>query len=293
MRRRVFGSTGLQVPIIGQGTWRFEQERHPQRAIRALQTGIDLGLAHIDTAEMYGDGVVEELVGRAIAGRRDEVFLASKVWPTNASRAGTIEACERSLRRLGTEYLDLYLLHRTSGFPLADTFSAFEKLVEAGKIRAWGVSNFQAGDIRAALALAGPGTIACNQVSYQLQSRWVEGRLLPLCRANDIALVAYSPLGAGSFPSPTSPGGRVLVQVAQELGVSPRAVALSFLSREESVFAIPKASRKEHVRENAAGDVVLSEEQASRIDKAFAHRPGIRTRLGALSDRFTLRYRKE
>jgi diketogulonate reductase-like aldo/keto reductase len=285
VRRAAFGATGVSVPVVGQGTSRIDQGVGAEGAVRALRAGLDLGMTHVDTAEIYGDGVVEDLVGRAIEGRRDEVFLASKVWRDNASREGTVRACEASLRRLRTDRIDLYLLHRPGPHPMAETFAAFEALVRSGKVRAWGVSNFQPKDLRAALALVGPGRIACDQVSYHLRARWIEGRLLPLCAASGVALVAYSPFGRGDLKADDSPQGRVLAEVAGEMGVSPHAAALSFLTRSPHVFAIPKAGREDHLRENAAGDATMSDAQAARIDRAFPHRPGLRTRWGALRDR--------
>src|SRR5690242_14421812 len=180
MERHRFGSTGRDVPVIGHGTWNIEVDDRAA-AVAALRRGIDLGMIHIDTAEMYGSGAAEEIIGEAIAGRRDEVFLVSKVLPQNASRRGTVTACERSLARLGTDRLDVYLLHWRGGHPLEETIAAFEQLVEDGKIRAWGVSNFDVADLDEALQIAGPGRIACNQVLYHLQERAIEHGVLPWC----------------------------------------------------------------------------------------------------------------
>jgi diketogulonate reductase-like aldo/keto reductase len=285
VRQATFGRTGATVPVIGQGTSHLDEAASRAEVERVLRLGLDLGLSHVDTAEIYGDGRVEEWVGSALEGRRDEAFLVSKVWRDSASRDGTVRACEASLRRLRTDRLDLYLLHRPGGHPFEETLAGFEALVESGKIRAFGVSNFLPAQLRAALAVAGPGRIACDQVAYHLRSRWAEGRLLPLCLANDVALVAYSPLGRGDFPAPESPQGRVLAEVAHESGVSPHAVALAFLTRSSGVFAIPRTSREEHLRENARGDVALSPGQAARLDRAFRRRIGLRTRLGAAWDR--------
>lgn len=263
MELRDFGTAGVQVPVIGQGTWNMERDR--RRAIAALRRGIDLGMTHIDTAEMYGGGGVEELVGEAIAGRREEVFLASKVLPSNASRRGTIQSCERTLRRLQTDWLDLYLLHWTSQHPLEDTIAAFEELEQAGKLRAFGVSNFDVDEMRRAVAVA-PGRIACNQVLYHLGERTIEHAVISFCERYGIAVVAYSPFGQGDFPS-TSP---VLEEIAHARGLTPRQVALRFLVRRGSVVTIPKAVRIEHVEENAgAGDAVLSDDEVARIDVAF------------------------
>ncbi|HVV82995.1 MAG TPA: aldo/keto reductase [Kofleriaceae bacterium] len=252
MRRRRFGPLEVEVPVIGIGTWNMEGD-DAKEAIAAIRAALDHGATHVDTAELYGSGRVEELVGRAIAGRRDEVFLVSKVMPRNASRAGTVKACERSLRRLGTDHLDVYLLHWRGDEPLAETIAGFEELRAAGKIRAWGVSNFDADDLDEALAIAGPGRIACNQVLYHLRERAIEHRVLPWCEAHEVAVVAYSPFGSGNFPR----------------GVS-HAEALAFLTRRASVFAIPKTSHAARAAENAAaGDLVLDDAAIRRLDAAF------------------------
>lgn len=272
MRTRPFGPTGRQVPVVGQGTWNMERDDRAG-ALEALRRGLDLGMRHVDTAEMYGAGRVEELVGEALAGRRDEVFLVSKVLPGNASTEGTLAACERSLRRLGTDRLDLYLLHWPSSHPLERTVAAFERLVEQGKVLAWGVSNFDADELEEVVALAGPGRVACNQVLYHLEERYAEGPVLEVCRRHGVALVAYSPLGSGSFPSPSSAGGRALEEIAQAHGATRQQVALAFLLREEGVFAIPKSSRVAHVEANAAAaDLRLTPGEIERIDRAFPRR---------------------
>ena len=206
MQRRPFGSTGREVPIIGQGTWYIEQA-DPATAIAALRRGLDLGMTHIDTAEMYGSGAAEELVAEAIAGRRDEVFLVSKVLPQNASLSGTIAACERSLRRLKTDRLDCYLLHWRGSHPLAETFAAFEQLRAEGKILSWGVSNFDVADLEELRRVAGTGHPACNQVLYHLQERAIEHAVLPWCEENGVAVVAYSPFGHRRFPRPARRAG--------------------------------------------------------------------------------------
>ncbi len=205
METRTFGPTGVALPVIGQGTWHMESES--QAAIRALQTGIDLGMTHIDTAEMYGDGQVEQLTGRALAGRRDGVYLVSKVLPANASRSGTITACERSLANLKTDRLDLYLLHWPGDHPLEDTVAAFRQLVADGKILRWGVSNFEASELRELLSIAEPGEVVCNQVLYHLGERAIEAEVIPCCRENQIAVVAYSPFGSGEFVGAGSSAG--------------------------------------------------------------------------------------
>ena len=225
-------------------------------------------MTHVDTAELYG--AAEALVGEAIAGRRREVFLVSKVLPENASRAGTRAACERSLAQLRTDHLDCYLLHWRGRHPLEDTFGVFEELRAEGKILSWGVSNFDVSDLEEARKLAGPGGPVCNQVLYHLQERGIEHAVMPWCAANSVAVVAYSPLGSGRFPGPHTPGGRVLTEIAAAHHATPRQVALRFLVRQSFVFAIPKAARPEHVEENAgAGDLRLSEAEMARIDGAF------------------------
>jgi diketogulonate reductase-like aldo/keto reductase len=214
------------------------------------------------------------VVAEAIAGRRDDVFLVSKVLPSNASRRGTITACERSLQRLKTDRLDCYLLHWRGSYPLAETVAAFEQLVSAGKIRSWGVSNFDAGDLAEMLAVAGRGRIACNQVLYHLQERAIEHAVIPWCAQHGVAVVAYSPFGHNDFPSPRSKAGEVLRAIADAHGASPRQVALSFLTREPQVFAIPKASTSEHAADNAAaGVLVLGDNEIADLDKTFPRGP--------------------
>ncbi|HEX5720368.1 MAG TPA: aldo/keto reductase [Thermoanaerobaculia bacterium] len=269
MKHRAFGPTGTQVSVIGQGTWNMEKDDR-QSAVASLRRGLELGMNHIDTAEMYGDGKVEEIVGEAIAGRRDDVFLVSKVLPQNASRKGTIEACERGLRHLRTDRLDCYLLHWEGPYPLADTFAAFEELRNAGKIRSWGVSNFDEEWLSDALEIAGEGKVVCNQVLYHLQERAIEHAVIPFCEEHGIAVVAYSPFGSGEFPSPGSRGGRVLSEIAEAHGASPRQIALAFLVRRPFLFAIPKTSDPVHAKDNAAAaDIDLSDEEVRRIDEAF------------------------
>ena len=269
MQQRNFGATGRRVARIGQGTWNLERAER-RTAVAALRRGLDLGLTHIDTAEMYGSGRVEELVGEAIAGRRDEVFLVSKVLPQNASRRGTLAACEASLRRLKTDDLDVYLLHWPGEHPLRDTIEAFEQLAAQGKIRAWGVSNFDEDEVVEAVALSAPGRVACNQVLYHLAERAIEHAVLPVCTEQRIALVGYSPFGSGQFPSTRSGAGRVLAEIARERGATPRQIALAFLTRDPATFAIPKASSAAHVEENAAaGALELTPSEATRIDAAF------------------------
>lgn len=241
-----------------------------QRAIEALRLGLDLGLTHIDTAEMYGNGRAEELVGEAIAGRRSEVFLVSKVLPSNASYTGTLRACERSLKRLRTDWLDLYLLHWPGSYPLEDTMRAMEALAEAGKIRFVGVSNFDVEEVEAAQRALHKQRLACNQVLYHLGNRGIERRLIPYCAKHEIAIVGYSPFGHGSFPSAGTAGGRLLAEVGQRHDRSPRQVVLNFLTHHPIVFTIPKAANPQHVRENSGGaGWVLSEDDVTRIGQVF------------------------
>ncbi|WP_407165671.1 aldo/keto reductase [Bradyrhizobium sp. ORS 111] len=267
MQTKAFGKGGPQVSVIGQGTWYLD---HGDRkaAVAALKRGIDDGMTHIDTAEMYGDA--ELVIADAIAGRRDELFLVSKVLPSNASRHGTITACERSLKRLKTDRLDCYLLHWRGSYPLADTVAAFDDLMAAGKIRSWGVSNFDTADLDELLDVAGEGKIACNQVLYHLQERAIEHAVIPWCAQHGVAVVAYSPFGHDDFPSPSSKGGAVLQSIARAHKATPRQVALSFLIRDPSVLAIPKASSADHAAENAAaGTLTLSGAEVAALDKAF------------------------
>ena len=269
MTTQPFGPDGRQVPVLGQGTWNMERDDRAA-AVAALRAGIDAGMTHIDTAEMYGNGRVEELVAEAIAGRRDEIFLVSKVLPNNATFKGVLRACDASLKRLGTDRLDVYLLHWRSRHPLEGTIEAFEKLVNDGKIGAWGVSNFDVDDLEEAQAVAGPGRITCNQVLYHLGERAIEHAVLPWCREHGIAVVAYSPFGSGRFPAPGTSGGRVLGEIATARGVAPHQVALRFLVREPGVFAIPKASRPDHAVENAAAAALeLTPAELDRLGRAF------------------------
>jgi diketogulonate reductase-like aldo/keto reductase len=271
MKNRQFGDTGHDVSVIGQGTWYIDQGNR-KAAVAALRRGLDLGMTHIDTAEMYGDA--ELVIAEAIAGRRDEAYLVSKVLPSNASRRGTITACERSLARLKTDRLDCYLLHWRGSYPLSETVEALEHLVGAGKIRSWGVSNFDADDLDELLEVAGHGKIACNQVLYHLQERAIEHAVIPWCAKYGVAVVAYSPFGHNDFPLIGSKGGAVLQTIAKRHGVSPRQVALAFLTRAPQVFAIPKAANAEHAAENAAsGDLVLDEADIAALDQAFPRGP--------------------
>jgi len=269
MHKRSFGRN-QKVSAVGQGTWKTEQDDR-KSAIAAIHKGLDLGMTHVDTAEMYGSGTVEELVGEAIAGRREQVFLVSKVLPQHASYEGTLKACEKSLKRLGTDRLDSYLLHWPGSHPLAETIRAFEELVRTGKIVSWGVSNFDVRDLEEALAIAGANKIACNQVLYHLEERGIEHAVLPWCERHGVAIVAYSPFGAGAFPSERSARGQVLGEIARAYSATRHQVALAFLLRVPSVLAIPKAARVAHAIENAAAaDLSLTSDELRRIDEAFA-----------------------
>jgi len=245
-------------------------EQEPRAAVATLRAGIEAGATHIDTAEIYGDGAVERLVGEAMRGLRERVFLVSKVDPAHASRAGVTRACEASLRRLATDYLDVYLLHWESGYPLAETFAGFEDLVAAGKIRHWGVSNFRKELLEEAVEVAGPGRIVCDQVKHHLHERRMERSLVPFCEQHGIAVVGYSPYGQGRFIAGNTPSGRVLAEVAAELHATPRQVALAFLLHTSRGFVIPKAVKSEHVAENvAAAAVRLDEAAIGRLEAAF------------------------
>jgi diketogulonate reductase-like aldo/keto reductase len=277
MEYRHFGPTQREVSVIGQGSWYIE-EKDRASSIAALRLGIDLGMNHVDTAEMYGSGEAEQIVGDAIFGRRDEVFLVSKVLPQHASRRKTVEACEASLARLQTDRLDCYLLHWRGHYPLEETIAAFEQLQHDGKILSWGVSNFDVPDLDEVDGLARPGHLVCNQVLYHLKERAIEHAVLPWCEKHRVAVVAYSPLGHGDFPGPRSAGGRVLQQIAAAHHATPRQVALRFLLRWPDLFAIPKASSPEHTKENAAaGDLRLTEEELAQIDQACPRGPRPRT----------------
>jgi diketogulonate reductase-like aldo/keto reductase len=260
MRTRPFASLGVSVPVIGIGTWNMERDDRGH-AIAAIRRAVELGMVHVDTAEMYGSGKVETMVGEALEGRRDGVFLVSKVLPRNATYDGTLRACEASLRRLRTDHLDLYLLHWREELPLAETFRAFEALRTQGKIRAWGVSNFDDADLADAWQHGKP---ACNQVLYHLGDRTIEHRIVPWCEQHGVAVVAYSPFGsAGGFPR-----SRPVEALAKRLGATPRQVVLAFLTRRASVFAIPKTSDPAHVDE-LAKEVELDEDALAELDRTF------------------------
>src|SRR5260370_4843443 len=241
-------------------------------AFAALRGAMEAAMARIDAAEMYGDA--ELVIADAIAGLRDDLFLVSKVLPSNASRRGTITACEQSLKRLKTDHLDCYLLHWRGSFSLDDTVAAFDELIAAGKIRSWGVSNFDTDDLNELLAVAGKGRIACNQVLYHLQERAIEHAVIPWCEQRGVAVVAYSPFGHNDFPSPRSKAGQLLQTIADAHGASPRQVALNFLTRQACVFAIPKTASEEHAADNAAAaNLTLSENEVAALDQAFPRGP--------------------
>jgi len=258
--------SGRAIPVFGMGTWRMGESRaaRPLEA-EALRLGLELGMTLIDTAEMYGEGEAERIVGEVIAGRRDRIFLVSKVYPHNASRKGAVAACERSLRRLGTDHLDLYLLHWRGSIPLDETLEAFESLRHAGKILDHGVSNFDLDDMVEAEALPGGERLASNQVLYNLSRRGIEHDLLPYCRERGIPVMAYSPVGQGRLLRHPA-----LKAVASRRGVSPARIALAWLLAQDGVVAIPKATQPDHVRDNrAAIDLTLTPEDLGALDEAF------------------------
>jgi len=267
---RPFGTTGRDVPIVGQGTWNVQTRgARADEAKRALRRGIELGMVHVDTAEMYGDGAAERLAGEAIAGLpRDQLFLVSKVLPSNASYDGTIRACEASLERMRVDYLDCYLLHWRGSVPVGETMRALEKLVRDGKIRALGVSNFEVADLEEASAALETERIACNQVLYHLGERSVESHEALYCADHDIAIVGYTPFGRGDWTD--RPGARVVEEIARKRGATPHAVILAFLTRQPINFVIPKSSTIAHVEENATGgDLRLDPAEIAAIDEAF------------------------
>jgi diketogulonate reductase-like aldo/keto reductase len=263
--RRLTLPNGDAVPVLGQGTWKMGESRSRRKdEVTALSLGVDLGMTLIDTAEMYGNGGAEEVIAEAIKGRRREVFLVSKVYPHNASRAGVVAACERSLKRLKTDRLDLYLLHWRGGIALADTLAGFEDLLAAGKIRSFGVSNFDVSDMREIYKLPGGRAAATNQVLYNLNHRGIEFDLLPWATGERLPLMAYSPLEIG--PLARAAGVR---RVAERHEASPAQIALAWVLRQPQVLTIPKASKLEHVRENrAAADIELTAEDMADLDAA-------------------------
>ncbi|MDX0429996.1 aldo/keto reductase [Sinorhizobium medicae] len=266
---------GRKVPLLGQGTWRMGENRAGAAdEVRSLQAGLDLGMTLIDTAEMYGDGAAERIVGEAIKGRRGDAFLVSKVLPSNASRTGTLAACERSLRNIGTDCLDLYLLHWRGGHPLTETVAAFEELKQAGKIRAWGVSNFDVDDMEELAAVPDGGNVAANQVLYNLARRGVEFDLLPWCRGRGVPIMAYSPLDEGRLLNDAD-----LIHIAKAHQATPAQVALAFLKTRSGVISIPKTGSAGRARENRdAMDIHLTAENLAELDRHFPP-PKRKTRL--------------
>ncbi|WP_024311491.1 aldo/keto reductase [Sinorhizobium medicae] len=266
---------GRKVPLLGQGTWRMGENRAGAAdEVRSLQAGLDLGMTLIDTAEMYGDGAAERIVGEAIKGRRGDAFLVSKVLPSNASRTGTLAACERSLRNIGTDCLDLYLLHWRGGHPLTETVAAFEELKQAGKIRAWGVSNFDVDDMEELAAVPDGGNVAANQVLYNLARRGVEFDLLPWSRGRGVPIMAYSPLDEGRLLNDAD-----LIHIAKAHQATPAQVALAFLKTRSGVISIPKTGSAGRARENRdAMDIHLTAENLAELDRHFPP-PKRKTRL--------------
>lgn len=258
--------SGERVPALGQGTWRMGEDRHRHaEEVAALKLGIDLGMTLIDTAEMYASGGAEEVTREAIAGRRDEIFLVSKVLPSNASHGGVMRACEASLRRLGTDRIDLYLLHWRGGTPLAETVGAFEALKRDGKIRHWGVSNFDTDDMEELAGIEGGDTVQVNQVLYNPGARGIEYDLMPWSEERGIPLMAYSPVNQGSLAE-----DRRLAAIAARHGATPAQIALAWVLRRKGVIAIPKAVEPEHVRRNrAALDIELDAADLAELDRAF------------------------
>jgi diketogulonate reductase-like aldo/keto reductase len=258
--------SGATIPVLGQGTWHLGQGRHPRaEEISALRTGIDLGMTLIDTAEMYGAGESEILIGEAIADRRDDVFLVDKVLPTNATRRGTIAACEASLARLGTDHIDLYLLHWRGSIPLQATLDGFQELRAAGMISDWGVSNFDVDDMQEVLATEGGGDCAADEVLYNLTRRGIEWDLLPWCTAEGRPIIAYSPIEQGRLV-----GQPVLRALGQKHHATSAQIALAWVIAHRGVCAIPEAGTVEHVRENrGALDIQFDEEDIVKLDSAF------------------------
>lgn len=264
--RTVGFPSGNEVPALGLGTWGMgEQSIERTKEVRALRAGLDLGLKLIDTAEMYGEGGAEEIVGEAIAGQRDHVFIVSKVYPHNASLQGTIKACERSLNRLDTDRIDLYLLHWRGNIPLQETVNAFEQLKVDGKIRNWGVSNFDTVDMNELRTLDNGASCVTNQVLYHLGERGIEWDLLQDCENHNIPIMAYSPLGQGEILR-----NRMIISIADKYSVAPATVALAWVLRCPNIISIPKSSDLEHLQANAgASDLVLSSEDLTDLDRAF------------------------
>lgn len=270
MNRMLKLPSGVQVPALGLGTWHMgERAREKSAEVAALRLGLELGVSLIDTAEMYGEGGAEEVVAEAVRGRRGEVFIVSKVYPHNASRKGVAAACERSLKRLQSDYIDLYLLHWRGSIPLEETVEAFTRLQAAGKIAHWGVSNFDRDDMEELVAVAGGTQVAANQVLYNLSRRGIEWALVPWCRERALPIMAYSPIEQGRILK-----NAALVRVAKRHGVSAAQVALAWLLAQPQTIVIPKATRLEHVRENAAARTLeLSTDDISELEQAFPRPP--------------------
>jgi diketogulonate reductase-like aldo/keto reductase len=266
MSLKVTLPSGETVPALGQGTWQMaETASRRNQEIEALRLGVELGMTLIDTAEMYGEGASEELVAEAIVGERDRLFLVSKVYPHNASRQGVVQACERSLRRLKTDRLDLYLLHWRGSVPLEETVAGFEELRRSGKIRHWGVSNFDTDDMDELLRVPAGENCAANQVLYNVTRRGPEFDLIPWMTEHRMPLMAYSPIEQGRLPR-----GGVLQRIGQKYGASPFQIALAWLLQKPDVIAIPKASSPDHVRDNhRALEIRLSPEDLDAIDAEF------------------------
>ena len=263
--------SGRAIPVLGQGTWRMGEDPSRRQAdVAALRYGLDLGMNLIDTAEMYGEGGAEEVVGEAIADRREDVFVVSKVYPHNATRRGAIEACERSLRRLKTDYIDLYLLHWRGDVSLAQTGEAFQQLKETGKILEHGVSNFDVSDMEEWIGLPGGDAVATNQVLYNLASRGIEWELIPWSRDRRIPIMAYSPVAPNAQMQKRMFNDRNVKSIAQEHGATPAQIALAWVLRERDIIAIPKASQRQHIRENReAIDIQLTKEDLAKLDQSF------------------------
>lgn len=266
--RRRFGWTGEELPVIGQGTWMIE-ETNRDAAVQALRRGVELGMTLLDTAEMYGAGEAETIVAEAIRGRRGDVFIVSKVLPSNASYDGTLKACEGSLRRLGVDCIDLYLLHWESNHPIRETMRAMEMLVARGMIRHIGVSNFDVEQTRGAMAALKSNRLAANQVLYHLKDRGIERRLLPFCQEHDIAVMGYSPFGHRDFLKRSTAGAKILEEIGKRHNKTARQVVLAFLTS-HGIFTIPKSGNPEHVAENCGGaGWALTDEEYQVIDRAF------------------------
>src|SRR5450830_98331 len=265
MRKTKFPS-GEEVPVLGQGTWGLgERPENRQNEIDALRFGIDIGMTLIDTAEMYGDGAAEELIGKAIEGRREQTFIVDKVLPHNATRKGTVGACEKSLRRLKTDRIDLYLLHWHGAVPLAETLAGFDDLLRAGKIRYWGVSNFDVPEMKQVARLSDGAAVASNQVLYNLTRRGIEYDLMPWCEQHEIPIMAYSPLEQGRLM-----GDPEIRRIADEHSATPAQIALAWVLRKENLIAVPKASTPGHVKQNrVALDIHLTPDQLTALDRVF------------------------